>query len=156
MVGTQEKGERERGRATKWKRASGLSWALLTPCKALFRNNETSLESNISECHILAVSMVFSISCLAVTGWLLEMKADARVGWAVCEESRIKRAPERRKHEPINLCCWTQARLCFCLLNLTFFFFFCLFALYAEVSKSACTGWAHPANFPTITAYLKV
>lgn len=100
------------------------SWALLTPCKALFRNKETSLESNISECHILAVSMV-----LVFPAWLkptaVVMKADASVGWAVCGESRItKGAKKQRKHEPINLCCLVKAWFYLSLLNLVLLLLF--------------------------------
>lgn len=49
-MNAQKRGGRKTGRA-----------ALLSPCKALFRNNETGLQSNISQCHILAVSMVLAL-----------------------------------------------------------------------------------------------
>lgn len=56
--GKRESARRRRQKQRVSERASERSGAPLTPCKALFRNNETSPESNISKCHILSVSMV--------------------------------------------------------------------------------------------------
>lgn len=86
-MNAQKRGGRKTGRA-----------ALLSPCKALFRNNETGLQSNISQCHILAVSMVLALPAHLYPP-AFEMK-----------ESGIKNGTEAytHTHNPIRPCSWME------------------------------------------------
>lgn len=73
--------------------------ALLSPCKALFRNNEAGLQGNISQCHILAVSMVLALPA-HLQPPAFEMK-----------ESGIKNDTEAYAHNPIRPRSWMKLRL---------------------------------------------